>query len=184
MVKVALGFVAGARERKGVAGKEAMTMKRWRLLIGVVAAGALASVACKTETVDVREGPAPGVRVRSDMAPDATLRMDSVVILDRSLQDWKGGDGRKRGKIAVEKTDARRTETGTVEAWAILRNRTDHPLQIEGRTQFFDESQAPLEGPSAWQRVQLPPNSVATYRENSTNTDRVKHYYIEIREGR
>ena len=159
-------------------------MKRWRLLIGVIATGALASVACQTETVDVREGPAPGVRVRSNLAPDATLRMDSVVILDKSLQDWQGSQSRKRGKIAVERTGARRTETGTVEAWAILRNRTDHPLQIEGRVQFFDESQAPLEGPSAWQRVQLPPNSVETYRGNSTNVDRVKHYYIEIREGR
>lgn len=136
------------------------------------------------ETVDVREGPGPGVRVRSGLAPYATVRLNTVAILDDSLQDWDGPPGRKGGKIAVERTNASRTETGTLVAWALLRNRTDYPLQIEGRVQFFDEAEAPLEGPTAWQRLHLPPNSVITYRGNSTQTDRVKYYLIEIREGR
>ena len=66
----------------------------------------------------------------------------------------------------------------------MIRNRTDFPLQIEGRVQFFDESKAPVEGPTAWQRVFLPPQSVATYKESSTNVYDIGYYYIEIREGR
>ena len=160
-------------------------MKRWRLLLlGVVATGLGALTGCQTETVNVREGPGPGVRVRSGLAPYATIRMNTAVILDDSLENWNVGQKGKYSKIAVESTNAKRTETGAVQAWAVLRNRTDHALQVEGCVQFFDEMEAPVEGPSAWQRIQLPPNSVATYRENSTDTDHVKYYYIQIREGR
>ena len=158
-------------------------MKASHVLLTFVAALAV-TLLPGGETVDVREGPGPGVRVRSGLAPYANVRMNTVAVIDKSLQDWQGSPGRKRGKIAVEDTNSKRTETGTVQAWALLRNRTDFPLQIEGRVQFFDEEQAPLEGPSAWQRLHLPANSTATYRENSTNTDHVKFYYIEIREGR
>ena len=155
------------------------------LLLSVAAVVAvLALPACEKEIVNVREGPAPGVRVRSGLAPHANVRLNTVAIIDKSLQNWQGPQSSRRGKVAVERTDAKRTDTGAVQAWALLRNRTDYPLQIEGRVQFFDESQAPIEGPSAWQRVFLPPNSVATYRENSTKTAGVKYYYIEIREGR
>jgi hypothetical protein len=160
-------------------------MKTTPLLITAIAVLAITYLpACQTQINDVREGPSPGVRVRSHLAPYATVGLNRAVIVDKSLEDWHGPEGRKRGKIAVEKTGSRRTETGSVEAWALLRNRTDHPFQIEGRVQFFDESEAPIGGPSAWQRIFLGPNSVATYRENSTNTDRVRYYYIEIREGR
>jgi hypothetical protein len=134
--------------------------------------------------IDVREGPAPGVMVRDGRAPQATVRMNTVNIIDDSLQNWQARPGAKHSKIAVESTNARRSETGTVEIWAVLRNRTDYPLQIEGRVQFFDRDQAPVEGPTAWQRVYLPPNSVATYKELSTKVMEIGYYYVEIREGR
>jgi len=137
---------------------------------------------CKT--VDVREGPGPGVRVRDPQAPYAGIRMNSVAIIDKSLEEWYGKPKEKRGKIAVESTSARRTPTGTLEVWAVLRNRTDYPLQIEGRTQFFDRDEAPVEGPTAWQRVHLPPQGVATYKELSTKVQEIAYYYVEIREGR
>jgi len=145
-------------------------------------AGLAVCVGC-TRTI-VREGAAPGLRVRGERAPYAQVRMNTVNILDDSLQDWQGDEKDRRGKIAVESTNSRRTETGTVEVWAILRNRTDHPLQLEGRVQFFDQTQAPVEGPTAWQRIYLPPNAVATYTEISTRVMDVGNYYIEIREGR
>jgi len=110
--------------------------------------------------------------------------MNTVNILDKSLQHWAGEPEEKGGKIAVESTNARRNPTGTLEVWAVIRNRTDGQLQIEGRTQFFDRQQAPVEGPTAWQRVILPPNGVATYKEFSTMVDEPAYYYIEIREGR
>lgn len=159
--------------------------------VGIAAVALLAS-GCST--VDVQEGAAPGVRV-----PEVGIRYNSVGIIDKSLQDWDGpvfdppwssmfAGGRKerdkKSKIAVESTDTKRTPTGTLEVWTVLRNRTDHPLQIEGRTTFFDAGKAPAEKPTAWQRVMLPPQSVATYRDYSTKTDDVSYYYIEIREGR
>jgi hypothetical protein len=151
-------------------------------------------LACGCTNVNVHEGAAPGVRV-----PEVGIRYNSVGIIDKSLQDWTGpvfdppessmfnGDRKehdKKSKIAVESTDSKRTATGTLEAWAVLRNRTDYPLQIEGRTTFFDASKSPAENPTAWQRVMLPPQAVGTYRDYSTKTDEVNYYYIEIREGR
>jgi len=147
-------------------------------VLGVVLFG----VGCESSAV--REGPAPGVRIRHPAAPYATVRMNTVNILDKSLQDWHGDPEQKRGKIAVEATNARRTPTGTVEVWATLRNRTDHALQLEGRSQFFDRDEAPVEGPTAWQRVFLPPNGVGVYKERSTKVMEVGYYYVEIREGR
>jgi hypothetical protein len=142
------------------------------LLIGT----ALALSACKT--VDVNEGARPGARVNDDRAPDARLNLDTVVILDKSLQD------RKAGKLAIESSGARRSATGTLEVYAVIRNRTDYPLQIEARTQFFDRDKVPVEGPTAWQRVHLDPQAVSAYRELSTRVQDIAHYYVEIREGR
>jgi hypothetical protein len=150
---------------------------------------------CKV--ADVHEGAGGGVRVRDSRVPQAGIRYNTVVILDKSLENWNGKvfdpplleyfwpqEKKKRSKIAVESTNSRRTETGTLEAWAILRNRTDHDLQLEGRTQFFDADKAPAENPTAWQRIFLPPQSVATYKDSSTKIDGIGYYYVEIREGR
>lgn len=147
--------------------------------------------------MDVPEGAAPGVRVQNDRAPQAGIRYNTVVIVDKSLANWNGKlfdppvlgyiwpqEKGKRSKLAVESTDARRTATRTLEVWAVLRNRTDFPMQIEGRTHFFDDNKVPVERPTAWQRVYLPPQGVDSYWERSTRTDEVTYYYIELREGR
>lgn len=139
-------------------------------------------------SVRVYEGPAPAMRVEEGYAG---LRLNSVAILDDSLQEWYVVEDSqtgpvehgKVGKIAVENVGARRTATNNVEVFAVLRNRTDYPLQVQGRVQFFDGMKAPVEGPSAWQRIYLPPNSIFSYKEFSTRMD-ASYYYIEIREGR
>jgi hypothetical protein len=142
---------------------------------------------------NVTEGPAPGVRVNDPRAPYATIRYNTVVFIDKSLGTWPVRKGEifgwpiehkgKRSTIAVESQGWRKTETGTCEIWATFRNRTDYPLQLECRVQFFDLDKAPIEGPTAWQRVFLAPNSVASYKEKSTRLD-VSYYYTEVREGR
>lgn len=142
----------------------------------LVLAAALAGAACSGINKD--EGPRQAVRIADERAPSQRLNLDTVVILDKSLQD------RKAGKLAVENSGARRTAADTVEAFAVIRNRTDYPLQIEGRTQFFDAMGIPLGSPSQWQRLYLDPQSINGYRELSTGTGDVAHYYIEIREGR
>jgi hypothetical protein len=129
---------------------------------------------CKTV---VSEGPAPGMKVDDPRAPQATIQYNTVVILDKSLQGNKA-------KLAVENTNSRRTQSGTLEVWAVIRNRTDFQLQIEARAQFFNAEQTPSEGPTAWQRIFLPPQSVQTYREYSTKINEISYYYIEVREGR
>jgi uncharacterized protein YcfL len=71
-----------------------------------------------------------------------------------------------------------------LEAWAVLQNRTNSPLQIEGRITFFDKDKVSCEAPTAWQKVFLQPNSLEKYGDFSTKTQEVSYYYIEIREGR
>ncbi len=139
-------------------------------------------------TVKVFEGPAPAMKVDGRYSG---IRFNSVAILDDSLQQWYVWESTlngpvehgKSGKIAVEKVGIRRSPTNTLEVYTVLRNRTDYPLQVQGRTQFFDNEKAPVEGPTAWQRIFLPPNAVSSYKEFSTRTD-AGYYYIEIREGR
>ena len=87
-------------------------------------------------------------------------------------------------KIVVESTNARRNPSGTVEVWARLVNCTDFPLQIEGRIHFLDEMRTPVEQVSAWNRIFLAPRTYGIYSESSTDTNRVRFYYVEIREGR
>jgi len=139
-------------------------------------------------TTQIYEGPSPGVRIEHPSAPNAGIRYNSVAVLDRNLQTsyvYENGkiDHGHVGKIAVENAGARRSPTGTVEAWAILRNRTNYQQVVEGRVMFFDQSKGPLEGPTEWQRLFLPPNSINTYKEFSTSVTEVGYFYIEIREG-
>ena len=146
--------------------------------------------ACLTgcSTTYVAEGAAPGMKVDRKYGG---IRMNSVGILDRSLQNWyvyeKNGWNieapDKVGKIAVEKLGVSRTATNTLQVYTVLRNRTDYPLQVQARVQFFDMNEMVVEGPSSWQRLMLDPQSIVSYKEFSTRTD-CDYYYIEIREGR
>lgn len=121
----------------------------------------------------VHEGSSAPVRIRDDNLPGTQIRWNNVSLLDKSIEN----------KILVEGTNSRRTATNTLEVWALFRNRTDYPLQIEARASFFDASQAPIEGPTAWQRVMLPPNANGHYKEFSTRVN-IGFYTIEVREGR
>ena len=161
---------------------------------------ALLCLGCNRTVVYAPEGPSPAVQVRNPMAQNARIRMNSVVIVDKNLQYWAdkkvsyqpewlsifsqgNSENEKYSKIAVEGTNARRTPSGTVEVWANFRNRTDHQLILECRSHFFDQDEAPIESPSAWQRIYLGQQSVNSYKEFSVNVERVHYYYIEVREA-
>jgi len=135
------------------------------LLIG---SALLVLVACGASR---NEGTNPPVFITGERTE---VRWNGVSIVDDGIA----------AKLAVQSSDSRRSETGTLEVWAHLRNRTDHALQIEGRVQFFDSEKRPIEGPSAWKRMYLDPNTMATFSEFSTRADGVAYYYIELREGR
>lgn len=100
--------------------------------------------------------------------------LNTVNFLDKDLEQ----------KLAVQSTNARRTASDTIEVWAVLRNKGDKTLQVEGRTQFFDRQQSPAEPPSAWQRLFIPAGALATYREFSTKVTEIGYYYVEIKEVR
>jgi len=145
------------------------------------------SMAQKTQ-----EGATVGEKTFHVTGQEVGMKMNSVAILDKSLQKWtvyeNTADGTIHhgtvGKIAVESSGAKRNETGTVKTWAVLRNRTDFPMQVEARAQFFDEMQVPVEAPSSWQRIVLPPNAIGAFKENSLGIRDIKYYYIEVREAR
>ena len=120
----------------------------------------------------------PVVMILSACTTTTPIKMNSVAIIDTSLQSLQGD------VISVETTTSRRTPTGTVEAIAVLRNRTDSPIQVEGRIQFFDDQKIPVESPTAWQRIFLNPNSVETFRGYSSKVEGIHDFYIELREGR
>ena len=105
-------------------------------------------------------------------------------ITDMPLNAVNVTDTRIIQKVMVQATNAKRLDNGSVQVWTRLVNCTDFPLQVEGRTHFFDEAQAPAEPVSAWQRVMLSARTFNVYSEISTGTDRVKSYMVEIREGK
>ena len=121
----------------------------------------------------IKEGTYAPVQVRDPNFPGTQIRWNNVSLLDRSIEN----------KIFVETSNSRRTATGTLEVWSILRNRTDYPMQLEARVSFYDADQAPVEGSTAWNRIYLAPNATAHYREYSTRND-IGFYHIEVREGR
>jgi hypothetical protein len=120
------------------------------------------------------EGTKPGLRVADPNFPESAARLNNAGILDDSL----------RYKIAIEATNSRRSATQTLEVWAELRNRTDFPLTIECRVRWYDKSKAPVDEPTAWQKVFLEPNSLGVFKELSTSVYEIAYYYIEIREAR
>jgi len=85
--------------------------------------------------------------------------------------------------ILVAGLYARRTETDTVEVTARLVNCTGRPLQVQARSSFMDEAQAPTEPTSAWSRVFVPAYGTGIYRERSIGRDEVSYYLIELKEG-
>ena len=150
----------------------------------VLKAGALLgclAAACASQVVT--EGPSPGVRVRDARAPNAGLALNSVRIIDPDLQS-QSRTGMLSSRVAVEANNSRRTPNGTLEVWATLRNRTEYPMSLEARVQFFDREEAPAEKATAWKRLHLPSNGIANYQEYSSGTTAVAYYYVEVREAR
>lgn len=144
----------------------------------LVAAGVAAVVLLAGCQAPYQEGAQMGLRVNDQMAPNARIQYDQVVILDKVLQNSKSG------KIAVEQQGARRNPTGTLKVIAMLRNRTDFPQVLEARTSYFDNGFAPTEKPSAWTRIHMEPNGTASYEESSMAAQTVAHYLVEVREAR
>nr|WP_315398401.1 hypothetical protein [uncultured Duganella sp.] len=150
---------------------------RRHAVVGALGA-ALLLAGCQQAPIPSQEGAQFGLRVQDANAPNARIQYDQVVILDKALQNSQNS------KIAVEAQGGRRSATGTLTVMVQLRNRTDFPQMLEARAHFFDSGFAPIEKPSAWSRVPLEGNGIASFQEASLGTQAVAHYYVEIREAR
>ena len=140
---------------------------------------------CKEKYVSINEGSAPGVRVARDSPHHVGIQYNTVQIIDRNLAQWRGPENTRFSAIAVEETNAKLSPANTISAWALLRNRTNVPIQIETRTTFFAHDKSPLEPPTAWTRQFLQPNSVLHYKSLSqTQVGQVGYYLIEVRQAR
>ena len=128
------------------------------------------------------EGPTTGGHISSPLAPNATVKYDTVAINDAALQRFNGLWS--NGSLAVENQGCQRTEVGTVRAFATFRNRTERPIEITCRTTFYDQYFVEVESPSSERRVFIGPNGLEGYEELSLSASRVAHYRIEVGVGK
>lgn len=116
-------------------------------------------------------------------------QIDRVVFIDSKLNRYEINRGlglpdKQVVKVTTERFGSKSSETGTLKAWAVLKNRTDYDLQLEGRVTFLDAELVPIDGDtSSWKKMYLPANAVGTYRDSSLSFD-AQFFMIEIREGR
>ncbi|MBF0178684.1 MAG: hypothetical protein HQM03_01525 [Magnetococcales bacterium] len=87
-------------------------------------------------------------------------------------------------KVMVHSLNVDRNEHGRIRVWARLVNCTEFPLQVEGRTHFLTDMQAPAEPVSAWKRVHLPPKTFSIYEIQSLTGKEAFSFLIEMREGK
>jgi uncharacterized protein YceK len=116
----------------------------------------------------------------------AKTEYNTVVFTDYDLnREFSGGLAGPDNviRISVENHGITRTDTGTSQVWAVFRNHTDYNYMLEARTSFFAESGMPVDAEPVWQRVSVPANGTATYKEKSVTTDRLK-YRVEVRQAK
>lgn len=146
----------------------------FRTLIAVTAASTLLVAGCTSM-------PSSSTQLTERTAP---MEYNTVVFTDYDLsRTWNEGimGSGQTYRLSVENHGRRRTETGTTEVFAVLRNHTDYDYRIEARTQFFDEDGVPVDARPTWQRSTIPANSVSAYKTLSTGTQPLQ-YRVEVRE--
>jgi uncharacterized protein YcfL len=111
--------------------------------------------------------------------------MNSVRVLDDSLMSRKKnifGKFVNKSSIVIEKEGIGATDTGLPEVWMVVRNLTDQPLNLEGRTTWFDVDKIPIDLRTSWHRFFVPPHSTETYRDTAVYSGAM-HYQVDIRVG-
>jgi hypothetical protein len=148
------------------------------ILAAAAAAAALSACQPVQQTVGCDFAPYIAARQAPQLAlvPAQPGTMTPIALNSVSFSDPYAAE-----MVLVQYTGAQRTPTGTVEVTTRMVNCTDYPLVVEGRTNFFDEGQRPVEPVSAWQKIHLPPRSVGHYSEMSTDAKRVQTYLTELR---
>lgn len=136
--------------------------------------------------IGCQSGPRTPLGYEGPLQRTEAVEMNSVIFVDHELnRTYKGklfGETKQIIKVSVDSQGIRTTDGGTAEVWVLLRNHTDYPVQIEGRTMFFDSGMAPVDAKPLWKRVFIPANSLATYKESTYSGD-ISYYRVELKEG-
>lgn len=116
----------------------------------------------------------------------AEVEYNTVVFTDYDLnrefsRGLRGPD--KVIRLTAENHGIERTDTGTSQVWVTLRNHTDYNYTVEARTHFYSQGGMPTDAKPVWQRVSVPANSLATYREKSVSTKELQ-YRVEVRQAK
>jgi hypothetical protein len=137
-------------------------------------------------------GACNSTQINADERPDQvtqSIEMNSIVFTDHSLNRTKTRNifgyeyFTKDIRVSVQNKGIRPSDTGLLEVWVLLKNHANYPVQVEGKSMFFDGSQAPVENQSAWKRLDIPANSTGVYQEFTTSR-KAAYYQTEFREGR
>lgn len=149
-------------------------MKRW-----IMAATLVMLMACQSSVVHRAD--------TQQQKDNYEQQIDKVVYIDHNLNRVEIGSmiptSRSVVKVTTERFGSTQLAMGNLQAYAVIKNRTDYDLQLEVRVQFLDWEAIPLDDVTAWTRLYLPANGVGTFRESSLSQE-AKHFMIEIREGR
>jgi len=129
------------------------------LVLGLLLAG------CATN-----DQPAEGAAAPEAMAPPMVpQQLNTVAMLDPGLSN----------KLEVTVADAHRTDAGTYRVHAVFKNRTSREIDIQVRTQFFDEMRHPLQPPTRWEVLHVPPRAIETVTQSSS-TQAAANFYVEV----
>lgn len=153
-----------------------------------LALAGLSGIAALAGCAQVQE-PAPicnmaGINAARQLVALPSAPGEPSPLLEMPLNSVSITDFNVINKLFVRQVSAQRTPTGTVKMVSQIINCTDYPLNVEARTQFYDQAQVPSEPVSGWRRLNFAPRTSNTYAENSIGTKNVQYYMVELRETR
>jgi hypothetical protein len=113
----------------------------------------------------------PGGSIAANRIKGQAAKMDSVVYQSPALAN----------AIGVTASVGRRGAVGNLECIARLVNRTDQPLVIQARANYYDGESMPIDDTTEYQTLTLSPRSEGAVKFASTSTT-AAHYVIELGE--
>lgn len=119
----------------------------------------------------------------SDNKPNSFVFIDHNLNSTEIHQSLLGDKTVNSVMVTIDRSGVSSTDVGNMKVWAVLRNRTDYDLVLEGKAMFFDRAFTPINDESAWKRIFIPANGTASYDETSLNNLADK-FLIEFRESR
>jgi len=120
------------------------------------------------------EGPSTAPKIH-----DVALPYNTVIVLDKSVTDMTAGiPWDRQSKIAIDQNVKSVTATGLMKVDIMIRNRTDHTLNLDVQAKFFAADNIEIDK-SAVDVIVLRPQDTHAYSISSLKANADK-YRIEI----